>query len=57
MIFKQHYSSSGGNLYEVVANNGKRLILDPGVTWAKLQKALNYNLRGVLGALISHEHL
>jgi phosphoribosyl 1,2-cyclic phosphodiesterase len=56
MKFVQHYSGSSGNLYEVVADNGKRLLLDPGVSWVKVQKALNYDLSNIIGCLISHEH-
>lgn len=57
MTFDQLYSSSTGNLYMVTASNGKRLMIDPGVTWSKLQKALNYDLSGIVGCLLSHEHL
>lgn len=56
MKFTQHYSGSMGNLYVLEANNGKRLLIDPGVTWPKLQKALNWNLEGIQGCLISHSH-
>lgn len=57
MNFIQHSSGSKGNFYEVIANNGSRLIIDPGITWIKLQKALKYNLKSISGCLISHEHL
>jgi hypothetical protein len=57
MTFQKHYSSSTGNLYTVTAANGKRLLIDPGVTWKRLQKALNFKLGGIEAALISHEHL
>lgn len=56
MKFIQYYSGSAGNLYVVVANNGRRLIIDPGVTWKKLQRALAYDLSNIDGALCSHEH-
>jgi len=56
MTFVQHYSGSGGNLYEVTANSGKRLLIECGVTWSKLQKALNYNVNGIVGCLVTHEH-
>lgn len=56
MKFIQHYSGSSGNLYEVVADNGKRLLLDPGVPWAKVQKALNYDLKNIVGCFVTHEH-
>lgn len=56
MRFIQHYSSSKGNLYEIVAANGKRLLLDPGVPWQKLLKAIDFNLRDIEACLISHAH-
>ena len=57
MRFLQHYSSSKGNLYEVVASNGKRLLLDPGVTWKKIQKALDYDLSNIEACFCSHGHI
>jgi phosphoribosyl 1,2-cyclic phosphodiesterase len=56
MKFIQHYSSSKGNLYQVVADNGKRLLLECGVTWQLAERALNYNLKNIVGCLITHEH-
>lgn len=56
MKFEQLYSSSSGNLYLATASNGKRLMIECGVTWSKLQKALNYDLSGIEGCLITHEH-
>ena len=56
MRFEQLYSSSTGNLYIVTASNGKRLMIECGVVWSKLQKALNYDLSNIVGCLISHEH-
>ncbi len=56
MRFEQLYSSSDGNLYTLTAGNGKRLLLECGVPWRKLQKALDYNLRDIEGCLITHEH-
>ena len=56
MKFEQLYSSSTGNLYLVTANNGKRLMIECGVTWAKLQEALNYELSDIVGCLLTHEH-
>lgn len=56
MKFQQFYSGSKGNLYCVTANNGKRLLIDPGVTWSKIQSALNYKLEGIEGCFCSHAH-
>lgn len=56
MKFQQLYSSSKANAYIVTADNGKRLLIECGGTWAKLQKALNYDLSGIVGCLVTHEH-
>ncbi len=40
----------------VTTSSGIRLMIECGVRWAKLQKALKYNLRGFVGCLVSHEH-
>jgi phosphoribosyl 1,2-cyclic phosphodiesterase len=57
MKFIQHRSSSSSNLYEVVAGNGRRLLLECGLPWAKLQKVLGYDLSNIDGVLITHEHM
>lgn len=56
MKFEQLYSSSRGNLYVVTASNGERLLIECGVTWPKLLSALNHDLSGIVGCLVSHEH-
>ena len=56
MKFQSYYSSSMGNLYEVVAANGQRLLIECGCTWKKLQKALSYDLTNIAGCLLTHEH-
>jgi phosphoribosyl 1,2-cyclic phosphodiesterase len=56
MRFIQHYSSSKANLYEVVADNGKRLIIDPGAKWKQIEKALDYKLGGIEACFVSHSH-
>lgn len=43
-------------MYMVTANSGKRLMVECGVTWAKLQKALGYDFNGIVGCLVTHEH-
>lgn len=52
-----HFSGSAGNLYTVEATNGKRLMLEMGVAWSKIQEALDYKIDNVEGALISHADL
>lgn len=56
MTFEQHYSSSRANLYTVTAANGRRLLLECGVRWPVLLKALDYDLDNIDGCLLTHEH-
>jgi len=56
MKFISHYSSSKGNAYEVVADSGGRLLVECGVPWAKMEKALGFRLYGIEGCLLSHSH-
>jgi len=56
MKFEQLYSSSEGNLYEVTARSGQRLLIECGVVWARLQEAIRYDLSNIMGCLVSHEH-
>lgn len=56
MRFEQHYSSSRRNFYTVTASNGKRLLIECGARWTDLQKALSYDLSGIVGCLLTHEH-
>lgn len=56
MTFEQIYSSSTANLYIATANSGQRLMIECGLAPAGLQKALNYDLSGIVGCLVSHEH-
>jgi len=56
MKFNQHYSSSAGNLYEIMSVNGERLLIEAGVVWPKMRRALNNDLHNIQGCLLSHEH-
>ncbi len=56
MKFKQYYSSSKGNLYTLTSDSGSRLLIECGVTWKKLVQALDHDLSGIEGCLLSHEH-
>lgn len=48
-------SSSKGNCYIVESKAGK-IILDCGVNFRVVQKALNFNFKNLIGALVTHEH-
>lgn len=55
MRFTKYYSSSRGNLY-TVAINGKRILLECGVTWKRLTKALDYKMSDIAFCLLTHDH-
>lgn len=56
MHFENLYSSSDGNLYLVTARSGEKLLIECGVPWKKLIKAIDYDLTHVVGCLVSHAH-
>lgn len=48
--------STQGNCY-ILDCDGEKLILDAGVRIAEIKKALNWNIKDVKGALVTHIHL
>ena len=56
MKFEQLYSSSSGSLYTLANGSGKRLLIECGVTWKKLWKALNYDLTDITACILTHSH-
>lgn len=56
MKFEQKYSSSSGNLYTLQTSTGKTLLIECGVPYKRLLKALNYDLSNIEAVLLSHEH-
>lgn len=55
MKFTQFYSGSAGNLY-LLDTHGERLLIECGVSWGKIQEALKFDLSGIVGCLLTHEH-
>lgn len=55
MKFTQFYSGSAGNLYLLDAH-GERLLIECGVSWGKIREALEFDLSGIVGCLLTHEH-
>lgn len=49
-------SNSDGNCYLLYLNNNKVLIIECGVSFKEIQKALNFNFSNVIGCIVSHEH-
>lgn len=50
-------SGSSGNSYLLQAENGETLMLECGVSFKKVKEALQFNLRCVVGSLVTHSHL
>lgn len=48
-------SNSKGNCY-IIESKGEKLILESGINYGRIKKGLNYDLRGIVGVLISHSH-
>ena len=48
-------SSSDGNCY-IIQNETEALVLECGVSFTKVKKALDFKISKVVGALVSHEH-
>jgi phosphoribosyl 1,2-cyclic phosphodiesterase len=48
-------SSSHGNCY-ILENDSEALILEAGVKFAEVQRALNFDIGKIVGCLITHEH-
>lgn len=48
-------SSSSGNGY-VLDNGNEALLIECGMTWRNVQKAVNFGVSRIKGAIISHEH-
>lgn len=49
-------SSSSGNCYYFVANNGKSIIVDVGLPFADIKRGINYNLENVEAIFVTHQH-
>lgn len=49
-------SGSTGNCYILKSDTGKTLIMEAGLTWSNIQKALQFNYINVEGCIITHEH-
>lgn len=55
MIIKVIGSSSEGNCYLLI-NGDSTLIIECGCKMSLIKKALNYNLKNVVGCIVTHEH-
>lgn len=56
MILHIINSNSLGNAYILEADNGEALLIECGVRFEKIKRALGYKLSRVAGCILSHEH-
>ena len=49
-------TGSSGNCYTLTSNSGETLILDCGIPIKEIKKGLNWNIRNVVGCIVSHVH-
>ena len=55
MVLKVLGSSSQGNCY-ILENRDEALIIEAGVRFIEVKKALGFDIRKVSGCLITHQH-
>ena len=56
MILKTIGSGSSGNCHLFKASNGETLILDCGVPVSEIKKGLDWNIKNVVGCVVTHGH-
>lgn len=49
-------TGSSGNCYTLTSESGETLILDCGIGIKEIKKGLNWNIRNVIGCIVSHVH-
>lgn len=49
-------TGSTGNCYTLTSDSGETLILDCGISIKEIKKGLNWNIRNVVGCIVSHVH-
>lgn len=49
-------SNSAGNAYILESSSGEALLIECGVRFELIKKALNFNFRKVVGCIVTHEH-
>lgn len=49
-------TGSAGNCYLLTSESGETLILDCGIPIKEIKKGLNWNIRNVVGFIVSHAH-
>lgn len=49
-------SSSEGNCYVLRSSGGESLVVELGLAWTAVKRALGFSLRGLAGCVVSHRH-
>lgn len=49
-------SSSAGNCYILRASTGEALMVECGRKWFEIQEAINFDIRAIVGCLVTHSH-
>ena len=56
MVLKVLGSGSSGNCY-ILENGKEALIIEAGISFAEVKKALDFNVKKICGVILSHEHM
>ena len=56
MKFTPIASGSSGNCYHLTSGSGSTLLIEAGISFKKIQRALNFKTSDIEGCLISHSH-
>ena len=56
MVLKVIQSSSRGNSYCLIADNGEILVIEAGMQLAKVKEAIDFKVASITGLLVSHSH-
>ena len=48
--------SSEGNTYALISNSGEILLLDLGASVKQIKIGLDFNVAGIVGAIVKHLH-
>lgn len=57
MFLRTIGTGSSGNCHLLTASNGETLILDCGVPISEIKKGLDWNIKNVVGCVVTHQHI
>lgn len=56
MLLKVVASGSSGNCYVLQSHSGERLIIECGINWNLIKRAIGFDLNSVVGVVVTHSH-